>query len=202
MESRRFVDFAVLASCHSVRAPCMVRITSSGRNGFVMRLYPPRFSSSSHNRSSASREARINSGGQGSFPSSFQSSFHSPSANLSSQTMIGAAVRLAAVTASAEVRVHITSHSHGLRIGSKLRRSSTCPKTASSVARASAPLPMFLRCQSFRVRAEVDVDCIFPPTSTFALLVVQFHGAFVIPRETFGFLVLGDRLETASPFAL
>jgi hypothetical protein len=186
IESRRFVDIAVLARCHSVRAPCIVRITSSGRNGFVKRLYPPRFSSSAHNRSSASRDARINSGGQGFFPSSFQSSFHSPSANLSSQTMIGGAVRLTAAAASAHVRVHITSHSYGLRIGSKLSRSSPCPKTATSVARASAPLPMCLSSQSFRVWAEVDVDRMFPPTSTVAPLVAQFNGAFVILREIFG----------------
>jgi hypothetical protein len=28
----------------------------------------------------------------------------------------------------------------------------------------------------------------FPPTSTFAPLVAQLNGAFVISRETFGFL--------------
>jgi len=35
----------------------------------------------------------------------------------------------------------------------------------------------------------------FPPTSTFALLLRQLNGAFVIPSETFG-------LQTASAFAL
>jgi hypothetical protein len=61
---------------------------------------------------------------------------------------------------------------------------------------------MCLSSQSFRVWAEVDVDLMFPPTSTFALSVAQLNGAFVISRETFGFLsstwrTIRDRLAFA-----
>jgi len=62
---------------------------------------------------------------------------------------------------------------------------------------------MCLRSQSFRVWAEVDVDRMFPPTSTVAHLETQLNGAFVISRETFGFLSsTWSRFERASAAAL
>jgi hypothetical protein len=49
----------------------------------------------------------------------------------------------------------------------------------------------------------VDVDRMFPPTSTFAPFVAQLNGAFVIPSETFVFLSSTWKpIETASAFAL
>src|ERR1019366_2252541 len=138
-------------SCQCCQAKLTIRITSVESNGFASTSYAPRFKASAHNRSSASREVTINSGGSGKSEMCSNISRHVPGNISHSQSTIGVGLSRKTENDEASVVLAVRVHVDSWKMRSRKTQSSSLGLTDRTLAFLviAVPIPanLFMPCQ-------------------------------------------------------